>query len=269
MKSKFIKLGIILSGLLLLCVLLIGNLPTGNSPLKEGRGAFSLTRPAFAQETATFPADEAGISAYVNVGQSIDLRRAKSTLRGIEAEGDNYVIGIMELTGLPEEEFPHIYISQDGWILAYYSKFAPASRIMQWYGYEGGPITTTTLQDAISKICTTMRLDYSKVRANMGYYHFKYPDATKLVLAVDTQADNGLDTLNYLIPYNITLYEGSGSLNGCGDAYLDPAQIHIDRDLNVFYVSRIGFQYKYLEDRHLTPGKNPVSYTHLTLPTKA
>ena len=92
---------------------------------------------AFAQQSATFPADEAGISAYVNVEQNIDLAKAKSALRGIQAEGSNYVIGIMELPGLPEEEFPHMYISSDGWILAYYSQFAPASRIMHWGKYGG------------------------------------------------------------------------------------------------------------------------------------
>ena len=178
----------------------------------EGSFGFVLTRPAFAQTSAAFPADEAGISAYVNVGQSIDLAKAKSALRGIQAEGSNYVIGIVELPGLPEEEFPHMYVSSDGWILAYYSKFAPAARIFQWYGYEGGSITTTTLQDAIAKICPTIGVNFSQVKSTLKYYHFKYPEATKLLMSVELIVPKaGTDSFTYTVPYDVTLYEGSWS----------------------------------------------------------
>lgn len=162
LRDKVVRYAVVL-GVVLACILLV----KGPIPARDDKAKLTeifLAQPAFAQEVAAFPADEAGISAYVNVGQSIDLGKVKSAFRGIEAEGDTYVIGIMELTGLPEEEFPHMYVSQDGWVLAYYSKFAPSSRIMQWYGYEGGAITTTTLQDAISKLLTTLRIDYSKIR---------------------------------------------------------------------------------------------------------
>jgi len=220
---------------ILICIFLIpAILPTG-----EGINKISdifLTRPAFAQESTTFPADEAGISAYINVGQNIDLNKAKSALRGIQAEGSNYVIGIMELPGLPEEEFPHIYISSDGWILAYYSKFAPASRAFQWYGYDGGSITTTTLQDAISKICPTIGVNFSQAKANMGYYHFKYPEATKLLIAVDciTREDGkDVDTFTFSIPYGATFYEGSWAHYSSwvtNQVYIDGNQVSKESD---------------------------------------
>jgi hypothetical protein len=171
----------------------------------------SLAAPPLSASSDTFPADEAGISAYVNIGQSINLQTAKNAFVGIETEGDGYVIGIVALTGLPEDEFPHVYVTQDGWILAYYTKFAPASRIFQWYGYQGGSFTTTTLEDVIAKICVTIVVNYSSVKGNVRYYHFQYPEATKLLVAVDRVSGQDEDTFNFSIPYGVTLYEGSWS----------------------------------------------------------
>jgi hypothetical protein len=187
-------------------------LPRGKAA--DSSFGFLLARPAFAQESTAFPADEVGISAYVNAGQSIDLSKAKSALRGVEAEGSNYVIGIIELPGNPEDEFPHMYISSDGWIMAYYSKFAPSSRIFQWYGYEGGTITTTTLQNAISKICPTIGINFSQIKTNLKYYHFGFPQATTMVIAIERLDLGDEDKFEFSIPFDIIVYEGSWSFWG-------------------------------------------------------
>lgn len=255
MKGK----GRITKSLVLLAFVLVGALLLGTLvPVGEGKAKLSeilLTRPVFAQQAAAFPADEAGISAYINVGQTIDLAKAKNAMRGMQAEGSNYVIGIMELPGLPEEEFPHMYVSSDGWILAYYSKFAPASRIIQWYGYEGGKISTTTLQDTISKLCAIIGVSLTRVREAMGYYHFKYSEATKMVIAVDT-LEKGDDSFSYSIPNGAILYEGSGSLcyRGSHSIY-GGAQVHINGTTNVFYQNGEGIQCANLKDILLTPSK--------------
>ena len=212
---------------LVACILLFDlYLPFGEN--ESGIGEIFFTRPALAQTTA-FPADEAGISAYVNTGQNIDMAKAKNAMRGIQAEGENYVIGIIELPGLPEEEFPHMYVSSDGWILAYYSKNAPSSRIFQWYGYEGGLISTTTLKDAITSICPAVGVNYSQIGTNLKYYHFNFPQATTMVITTDITAygSNG-DSFEFLIPSSLMVYEGSWSLRGgrgCDNRmYLDGTQ---------------------------------------------
>lgn len=212
----------------------------GSGIVAEAGDMLSLSRPVLALGAEAFPADEAGVSAYVNVGQNIDLEVAKEAFVGIEAEGDGYVIGIVELTGLPEEEFPHVYIHQDGWILAYYTKFAPASRMFQWYGYEGGSFTTTTLEDAIAKICLTIGLNYYTVKGDVTYYHFQYPEATKLLLTVDSmrgQAGLWEDSFNFSIPYAVTLYEGSWShsIESYSSSYY--SRLYLDDALinNVYY----------------------------------
>ena len=237
---------IILLCAVLACVLLIKTLVTVGEA-KAKLSEIFLAQPVFAQQATAFPSDEAGISAYVNVGQSIDLSKAKSAMRGIQAEGDNYVIGIMELSGLPEEEFPHMYISSDGWILAYYSKFAPASRIMHWGKYGGGTINTNTLQDAISKTCTAVGVNFAQVREDMGYYHFKYPDATRMTVAVDT-TEGKLDTFSYSIPSSLTLYEASYS-------HFSQRQ-HRLRDGEGQTINQTsGLDCHQLEDRYLVPDK--------------
>jgi hypothetical protein len=111
---------------------------------------FSLVKPALAQGDAVFPSDEAGISAYVNTGKTMDLSKIKSLFKAVTAETDNYVIGTIELTGLPVEAFPYVYISRDGWVVSYYQAGTVASMIMPWSTYDGGAISSTTLQDAIS-----------------------------------------------------------------------------------------------------------------------
>lgn len=182
----------------------------------EGSNMFGLIKPPFvsaAGEATNFLEEEAGISAYVNVGREIDLDEAREALIGISSEGESYIIGNVELEGLPEEEFPLVYIHEVGWILTYYTKYAPASRIMQWHEYDGGVVTTTTLEDAIAKICPQIGINYLQIQGNIEFYDFKYPNATTLILAVDTIdiGKNGTDTLNFEIPFSVVLYEASWS----------------------------------------------------------
>lgn len=174
-----------------------------------GDGRFSLVPPAFAQgaPAETFPASEAGISAYFNLGEEIDLARARKVFRGIEADEADYVIGSLELPGLAEDMWPHVYITKSGWILAYYSKLDPTSKLMQWAGYQRDNLTTTTLRDALVLVCQQMALDPSKADSSLHYYHFQYPDATRLLIAVDSV--NGEDTFQFTIPAGLSLYEAS------------------------------------------------------------
>ena len=210
----------ILGAFLLISFILINtNSPIfqlNNKSITGGGNLLSLVKPVFAQGSyQTFPGDEAGISAYVNIGQSIDLDKVKEVLQGVESEGDSYVIGILELEGLPEEQYPHLYVNNDGWIVIYYSKYSSTSLIMQWSGYDGSKITTTTLEDAIIKISLNLGISYSAIQGNIEYYHFLYPDATTLVLTVDTiQPEDGpprdhSDSFIFSIPVDVLCYEAS------------------------------------------------------------
>lgn len=179
---------------------------------------FSLSVPAFAQSVsaARFPSSEAGISAYLKLALSVDLGKARLAFRGIQAEGSDYLVGIVELAGLPEDVWPHLYVSKDGWFVAYYSKYDPASKLMPWKDYKGGAISTTTLRDALAQF-TTQLLDsmqatfsFTANEKDLHYYDFRYPEARAFVLAADSVGpSDGQDSLRYAIPTGVTVYDGS------------------------------------------------------------
>ena len=163
------------------------------------------------QEGTAFLEDEAGVSAYVNTSQSIDLSKAELCYRNIEYNCSDYILGSVELPDLPEDEDVHVYVSADGWIVAYYLKEEPASKIMQWIGYDGGEITTTKLEDAISKMCTGIEIPYQQIKNHLKYYDFSYPDANGLMIIVDSMDVPGTDTFEFKIPGDYTVYKASWS----------------------------------------------------------
>ncbi|RLC72822.1 MAG: hypothetical protein DRI26_02190 [Chloroflexi bacterium] len=175
-----------------------------------------LVPPAFAQETGLkFPEIEAGISAYLHIDQAVDLRKAEGLFQGIEAKGEDYLIGIVELEGLPEEMWPHLYVDTDGWFLAYYSKYDPAGKLFPWNTYQGGSITSTTLRDALDQFTTALfstprvPFEFCEIEAELKYYDFRYPKAAHLVLAVDEVTTEGWDSFRYAIPWEAEVFEGS------------------------------------------------------------
>ena len=196
--------------------LFIGHSPSERPGVDIGSNSFSLVAPAFAQGVPSdqFPMNEAGISAYVNANQGIDLGKARALFKGVEADTGSYIVGTVELPGHTEEMWPHVWIDKSGWILAYYPKTEPTSRIMQWYGYQRDVITTTTLRDTVMQICQKLGINLPTFDADMHYYHFQHPEATKILIAVDTTS--GSDTFKFTVPYGITLYDAAWSHYGTG-----------------------------------------------------
>lgn len=200
---------------LLLAVLSISLLRWGVIDSK-GNSGLALERPSFValaatdgQEGVNFLQQEAGISAYVKVDQAIDLEQVRGAFKTVETVSDEYIIGEVALPDLPEEAHPHVYVNKDGWIVAYYSKDEPASKIMQWIGYGGGPITRTTLDDAIRKIYDSLQLPYPE---NVRYYSFEYPNANRVILTAEIIEKGEKEDFFYLkIPKGCQLFEASWS----------------------------------------------------------
>jgi len=217
--AKFLTVGVIL------VIGLIGGWFIGRSPsegphIDNASSCFTLVVPAFAQGIPAdqFPMNEAGISAYVNANQGIDLGKAKTLFKILEDATKSYVIGTVELANHGEDFWPHAYINKDGWILVYYPKDEPTSKLFQWVGYQRDVITTTTFRDVLFSLGRKLSLDISKFDAKMHYYHFQYPDATRLLIVVDTT--EGSDDFHYTIPTALTVYEVSWSHHGAGIGYV-------------------------------------------------
>lgn len=155
-----------------------------------------------ASAAVDFPADEAGISAYVNAKPSgINLESAKSAFASIERETPDYIIGTVALDLHAEEEYPHVYVSTDGWVVAYYPSERPSSWILPWADYSGGAISSTTLSKAVGKVATAVGGTSSGIK----YYDFRYEDANKMMIIIES-IQHGENFFKFTIPTAFQTY---------------------------------------------------------------
>jgi hypothetical protein len=177
------------------------NQDTGASP--QSSNMLSLVKPPFvssvsaAGEDTNFLEEEAGISAYTNVGQTINLNQAKSAFRTVEYQTSEYIIGSVGIPGLPETEDVHCYVHKDGWVVSYYLREEPTAKIVDW-----NDLVSTKLEKGIGRVCDAAGVPFIQVT----YYDFRYPNAEKLMLVIDR------DSFNLKIPSSFAVYERSYSL---------------------------------------------------------
>ncbi len=183
----------------------------------------SLNLSAPQLDSLAFPADKAGIAAYVKVSEQIDVNRLSPIFREVRDVGDNYIIGIVPIDDIGGTIDVYLYADRDGWFVAYLPKTEPTATIMQWLSISdmnqyNKPVITnlnrTILTDALDQAKNLLLL----VLPDVKYYHFKYPDATKTTLFIKTTQES--DVMQFKIPQNFTLFESSFyhfSLNG-GDS---------------------------------------------------
>lgn len=209
-RSTAIRAGVV--GVLLIGVLLAANLLIDSSIREGGDSAsggkpISLARPAFAQTSgSTFLEEEAGISAYTNVGRQIDLEEVKGAFRAIEYETEEYIIGSVPLPDYPESEDVHAFVHRDGWIVSYYLRDEPAAKIADSAHYTGGDLGSK-LENGITMAADAAHVPVGDIR----YYHFRYPDANRMIVAADVLEGEAEDTFRIKLPNDLTFYERSYS----------------------------------------------------------
>lgn len=190
--------------------------------LAEAQQELSLSRPAFlstASAAATTLDQEAGISIYLNAGKTLNLAVAYSAMGQVEYNTSNYVIGTLDSrihTGLSSDDYPHCFVDVNGWIIVYYLKVDLANpsttgwigKIIDWSSYTNNQLTGTFLSEGLNYIAAPL----GQLTTNAQYYHFQYPNATKLLLAIKHASDSATATFQIKIPTEIaTLYEISWS----------------------------------------------------------
>ncbi len=186
-----------------------------------GNGVISLVAPSFISTAraaggggGAFPEDEAGISAYVNTSQTIDPVKLKEIFLEVEEVGDNYIIGITNISDFGGDINVTVYADTSGWIVAYFKKDEPAAMVMQW-GKDtdvNNPqitvITTTTLRDAVFEAAIAADIPPATL-PDIKYYDFEFPDANGMTLFIRTRATEGTNIAQVEIPATYTLYEAS------------------------------------------------------------
>src|SRR3990170_6563087 len=192
MKAGVFLVAILACGIL--GVHLYNNAGGGNNKiLNEVGQTFLLVNPVFAQSSeTTFLEEEAGMSTYVNIGRSIDLAVAKTVYRTIEKETSNYTVGSVHLPGLSENEDVHCFVHKNGWIVTYYLKAEPMSKIVDWNLWSGDKLTKNKLQVGLEQITTALGVVVTSVK----YYHFQYPNANKCMVILETLMGSGEDSFN-------------------------------------------------------------------------
>ena len=198
-----------------------------------------------ASAAVDFPADEAGIAAYVKASSSIDLNDTKTAFTSIERETADYIIGTVPMWGHTEQQQPHVYVSKDGWIVAYYPKDRSSGWIMPWGDYAGGALSSTTLSKALGIVANAV----GGTTNGLKYYDFRNPDASKMMIIIESTT--GTEFYKLTIPTSYSLYAvdwshySSTSCSGAGTqgysyVYLDGARFNADNCGGSFYGSLKG-----------------------------
>jgi len=177
----------------------------GTEPgLSGSKGSVLFEMPSFVSTAEAsdilpfgFPENEAGLCAYTKAS-SINVLLAKDVLTTVETLDDNHVIGTIEAS-TAEKWYPHIYISSDGWIIAFIPRELPESLAIPTTLEQG---FGTTLGEAIIKLGLELviAIDPNDVK----YYHFKYPDAVGLVMGFE---NDGM--FQVTIPASVTTFSQS------------------------------------------------------------
>jgi len=166
----------------------------------------------------TFPVDEAGISAYVKVSDSIDLHGAMDNLLPHIAEvlEVNPTYFIVTVTN-DDNQNTHLYVGADGWVIPYYLGTEEVSRAVRWnVASDEDPTpeevtSMTTLEEVISKTCDAAGIDYETIKSGIKFYDFEHPNADRMIFAVDIVSDLQSDFFYMGIPPEVTVKECSFS----------------------------------------------------------
>lgn len=167
----------------------------------------TLQAPAFVQASAdestisnigTYLSNEAGISAYIQTANPINLNQVRGEFRTIETETANYIIGSVAVPDHPEHFDVHVYVHSDGWILAYYMKDEATSKIVD---VKAHTISSTKLDTIVSVIAGAA----GEAVTNLKYYDFRYPNATNILMVAEDNSD-GRD-FSIELPSDYAYYE--------------------------------------------------------------
>lgn len=208
---KLAAIGLLVAGFLLAIGIVSGAAQSKQAP----NGAIALQVPPFinvahADDSAinNFADDEAGIAAYFDADMTINLNDVDQLYRTIEEQTATYILGSLPLTDYDEDHDVHLYISTDGWVMAYYRDTEPTSKIFDWRHYDGSANLPNKLALGLDIVAAQIG-----AIADPSYYHFRYPNATDMMLIADWRDTAGTDTFDVGIPSDFSYYERSWALS--------------------------------------------------------
>lgn len=217
---------------LLIAVMLVTLTPPANPKQQESQATSQIEQgtalrpPAFVQSvyaadstaaiTDTTQVDfkfllkEAGIAAYTKLDPPLDLASLQPRFKTIRQQTDQFISGIMIAPGyekvpeLGENAEVQVFLHNDGWIVAYLTKWQLASALIDWVNYDQNRLTSTLIESVVRSLA----LDAGASGFTVSYYDFRYPQATNLML-VATHAEQNVwvNSFQITVPRGLTLYE--------------------------------------------------------------
>lgn len=173
---------------------------------------------AAATDGTTFPVDDAGISAYVKISDSIDLHTVLDYLMPrisyiIETNPTYFIVNLTN----DDNEITHLYVGADGWVIPYYLGTDEVSKVVRW-NITSSQVPTpenvssmTTLEEVIFKTCAAIGVDYETIKSDIKYYDFEHPDANRMMVAVDMLSGPGSNSFYLAIPAEVSVKESAYS----------------------------------------------------------
>jgi hypothetical protein len=187
--------------------------------------------------STTFPVQEAGISAYLKINESGPQKLAEALYfrKEIIEQKETHIIISFEIeteikaddsgNNIIEKSYPLIYLNNDGWMVAYYPKETPSSKIMQWENYSPGSLNTTILEDALLKMTENIQATFTN---QIRYYHFAYPEANRITIVAETVSHPIQNENNFSVIIPGEIYESSYFLyHSFRDNYTDFCEVKI------------------------------------------
>jgi len=253
LKNKKLTIDILLIAILIVAFGVLAF--RSDAGLKDGGVAavnqgFSLVPPVFAASMTpltTFLNNEAGIALWLNVTAPLNLNDARRAMVNIENSTSDYVIGSLSDNGgiASSNDYPHCFVTKTGWIVVYYLKANTQNpgttgwlgKIIDWQLYSNKVLSGNFLTEGMEYVASTLGLSSTN---NKQYYHFQYPSATTLLIAIKHADGGNTATFNIQIPGEIaTIYERSWS---CSTSYSDTVTFKIDTN-TIFTTYGVGRYY--------------------------
>lgn len=157
-----------------------------------------------------------GPVAWIDVGGTIDLNKARTLFTTISSETADEIVGTYSIyinSYITENitENINLYVGKSGLIAGYYDSYTPGSKTVLW---NSDKIFFSKLASVVT---VGQSLGYKVSIKDVKYYDYRYPDANRLLMVTQSLGEQYIGnydygSFNFNIPSDATVYETSYSI---------------------------------------------------------
>jgi hypothetical protein len=177
-----------------------------------------LAAPQGLQASApAFPSSQAGFVSYVRVPGPVNLTKAVGAFSQLLDLSQTHAIGTIWIPNHRINTNVSVYVDTTGSVVAFFYRANVTSEVVKWGGINWTtPQIALTTDAAIEILCPHIDVDYTTVKDDIGYYHYGYPNAERMLIFLNTLPGGTTEFVHIFIPSQYSIYEASYSLDGSG-----------------------------------------------------